>query len=79
MKVLISTSKTLELQEIHNVQNYFTIILKYSFIYGIFFWTFNSTALIKASDNGHLEIVRELISQESIDINIKNIWITRNS
>ena len=35
---------------------------------------FNKTALIRATENGHLKIVQELLSQECIDVNIKNIF-----
>ena len=34
---------------------------------------FYYTALIVASDKGYLEIVRELLSQENININTKSI------
>ena len=40
---------------------------------------FNYTALIAAASNDQLEIVRELLSQENIDINIKDIRITKYS
>lgn len=38
-----------------------------------FFKTFDRTALILAAANGYTEIVRLLLSQESIDVNIKDI------
>ena len=42
-----------------------------------YFWNsslaFNMTALIYAVSEGHLEIVELLISQEDIDINMKDI------
>ena len=59
------------------------IIFKSNFFYGIqvfnHLWNsrriFNNTALIYATIRGHTEIVRELLTKESIDINIKNIFI----
>ena len=51
--------------------------LKFNFSNGILFLTFYNTALIIASINLHLEIVRELLSKENIDINIRNIRILK--
>ena len=42
---------------------------------GVLFTTFYLTVLIISAGLGHVEIVRELLNQESIDINIKDIWI----
>ena len=41
--------------------------------YDIEIWFLNETALISAAKEGHLEIVRELLSQECIDVNITSI------
>lgn len=55
---------------------YFNSILKNNLF---FFWSyykrFNNTALICASYNGHIEVVKELLSHKDIDINIKDILI----
>ena len=34
---------------------------------------FNMTPLICASEKGHLEIVKELLSKQEIKVNLKNI------
>ena len=41
--------------------------------------TFNKTALIHAAEEGHEEIVELLISQEGIDINMKDILKQKHS
>ena len=41
--------------------------------------TFNKTALIHATEEGHEEIVELLISQEGIDINMKDILKQKHS
>ena len=38
-----------------------------------YYFHINNTALICTAINKHLEVVRELLSQENIDINIKKI------
>ena len=76
---MTSTSKIFELQEIHNVQIYLFHDISIFIHLWNFIWIFNNTALIVATEKDHSDIVRELISQESIDVNIKDIWITKNS
>ena len=49
--------------------------LKSGIFYGILFAYLNYTALMYAVGYGFTEIVRLLLAQEGIDINIKNIWI----
>ena len=47
------------------------------------FWnlitTFNRTALVFAASKGHTEVVKLLLAQENIDINLKTIFLKKHS
>ena len=75
----ISTVKTFE----YNNQSWhsnFWLFHEISIWNDIWNWIsiFDSTPLIYASKNGHTEIVQLLLSQPSIEINWKNIWMQKS-
>lgn len=71
---MISILKQFLINNIHNIQIKLFNKIKNFIIYGITTHIFNNNALIIASTNGYTEIVRLLLMQKDIDVNIQNIF-----
>ena len=67
------TAQILKSKIIYNIKMNRLIIFPLAIIYGIEFKDINYSPLISASQNGHTEVVRLLLSQPGIEINHKNI------
>lgn len=55
------------------VSNFFHYIQMFKVLWNLIKKKFNSTALICAATGGHINIVKELLKQQYIDTNIKDI------